>query len=152
MILPGNPGGAMPGPLEGGPYGYVDVTAAGVGRLRTIQTAMPIAGSSAMIQKIASHCWLSIRLDRGPIACSRMKLTSDHEPDAMPVIIADCSRGNAYEPTFSATIWNPPPINVDSEIRAMASRTDVVIVVSPSVSETTVRNRNMPIGRGLLAA
>ena len=48
-----------------------------------------------MIQKIAPHCWLSIRLDRGPIACSRMKLTSYHEPDAMPDIIADCSRGNA---------------------------------------------------------
>ena len=99
---------------------------------------MPTSGISAIIQKIASHCWLSIRLVRGPMAWSRRKFTSDHEPDAMPDIIADCSRGNAYEPTFSATIWNPPPMNVDSEINPIASGTDAVIVVSPSVSEMAV--------------
>ena len=71
-----------------------------------------------------------------PMAFSSTKFTSDHEPDAMPDIIAACSRGNVYEPTFSATIWNPPPMNVDSEISAIAIGTDVVIVVSPSVSDS----------------
>ncbi len=116
-----------------------------------------------MTQKISSHRCVLIKLAPGriftpaivtpaPMALSRMKFTSDHEPDAIPDISADCSRGNAYEPTFSATIWNPPPMNVDSPIRPIAIGTDVVIVTKPSVSETMVSSMNMPIGRGLLAA
>src|SRR5688572_19199009 len=81
-----------------------------------------------------------------------MKLTSDQEPEAMPVIMAACSRGNENDPTFSATIWNPPPMNVDSEINAIAMGTDVVQVVKPSVSETRLKNAKNPIGRRLLAA
>jgi len=33
-----------------------------------------------------------------------MAFTSANDPDAIPDIIAACSRGNAYEPTFNATI------------------------------------------------
>ena len=43
-------------------------------------------------------------------------------------------------------------MKVDSEINAIASVADVVIVTRPSVSETAVSSMNMPTGRGLLAA
>ena len=43
-------------------------------------------------------------------------------------------------------------MKVDSEINPIASVTDVVIVTRPSVSETIVSSKNMPTGRGLLAA
>ena len=70
----------------------------------------------------------------------------------MPDIIAACSRGNANEPTFSATIWKPPPMKVENEISAIATGTDVVHVAAPSVSDATVRSRNRPTGLVLLAA
>src|SRR5688572_11718498 len=87
-----------------------------------------------------------------PIAFSRMKFTSDQEPEAMPVIMADCSRGNANEAAFRATIWKPPPMNVENEMSAMAIVDEVVQVAKPSVSEQTVSSRNRPIGRVLVAA
>src|ERR1043165_2748666 len=100
-------------------------------QLRTYQTAMPIAGRSAISQKIPSQLPPFIQPVHGPMARSSRKLTSDHEPDAMPVIIAACSRGNAYEPTLSATIWKPPPMNVDRPMSVIASGTDAVIVTNP---------------------
>src|SRR5262252_3963398 len=104
-------------------------------RLSTYHAAMPTAGRTAMSQKISSHRLPFIQPVHGPMARSRTKFTSDHEPEAIPVIMADCSRGNAYEPTFSATIWNPPPMNVDRPISAMASGTEEVMVTRPSGSE-----------------
>src|SRR5688572_1015552 len=113
---------------------------------------MPTAGRMAMSQKISSHRWSFIQFDHGPMALSSTKFTSDHDPEAIPDIIAACSRGNAYDPTFSATIWKPPPMNVEKEINAIAAGTEVVHVVIPSVRDAIVSRRNMPIGRGLLAA
>src|SRR5215510_10125229 len=121
-------------------------------RLRTYHVATPNAGRTAMSQKISSHRLAFIHPVHGPTTRSSTKLTSDHEPDAMPVIIAACSRGKAYEPTLSATIWKPPPMKVENPMSVIASGTDVVIVTSPSVRETTVSSRNMPTGRRLFAA
>src|SRR4249919_2578130 len=121
-------------------------------QLRTYHTAMPTAGRTAMSQKISSHWLPFIQPVHGPMARSSRKLTSDHEPEAMPVIMAARSRGKAYDPTLRATIWNPPPMKVDSETSAMVRATDVVAVVKPSVREMTVRSRNIPTGRRLASA
>lgn len=53
---------------------------------------MPTVGRMAITQKISSHRSLFIQSDYGPIARSSTKLTSDHDPKAMPDIIAACSR------------------------------------------------------------
>src|SRR5215471_5628607 len=121
-------------------------------RLRTYQVATPNAGRTAMSQKISSHRLAFIHPVHGPTTRSSTKLTSDHEPDAMPVIIAACSRGKAYEPTLSATIWKPPPMNVDRPMSVIARATDDVDVVNPSVTETIVKSANIPTGRRLFAA
>src|SRR3954453_15349958 len=110
---------------------------------------MPAGGRTEISQKISSQRPPFIQPVHGPMARSRRKLTSDHEPEAMPVIIAARSRGNAYDPTLRGTIWNPPPMNLDSDTSAIVSATDVVAVVKPSVSEMTVRSRNIPTGRRL---
>ena len=43
-------------------------------------------------------------------------------------------------------------MNVENEISAIATGTEVVHVAAPSVSEAAVSSRNSPTGRGLLAA
>src|SRR6187431_1190600 len=105
---------------------------------------MPIAGRTEISQKISSHFPAFIHPSHGPIARSRTKFTSDHDPEAMPDISAACSRGKEYEPTFNATIWKPPPINVDSEINAIAIDASFVHVVAPSVSDSATSRRNIP--------
>ena len=42
---------------------------------------------------------------------------------------------------MSATIWNPPPMNVDNDTSAIASGTDVVHVVKPRVSDISAEER-----------
>src|SRR4030095_10421821 len=81
-----------------------------------------------------------------------MAFRSANDPEAIPDIIAACSRGNAYDPTFNATIWNPPPMNAAHEMISMASMTEFVQVVNPNASANTVSNANSPTGRRLSAA
>src|SRR5687767_8371393 len=83
---------------------------------------------------------------------ARPALTSDHVPEAIPDIVAACSRGNAYEPTFIASIWNMPPMKQAHDIIAMAIGTDSKPAVNPNGSASTVSSANMPTGRLSLVA
>jgi hypothetical protein len=79
-------------------------------------------------------------------------LTSDHAPEAIPDIIAACSRGKLNRPTLSAVIWNPPPMKHAQDMSAIAAGTEANIGATPSASDETVSSPNRPTGRGLVAA
>src|SRR5688500_6473566 len=74
-------------------------------------------------------------------------LASDQAPDAIPDIIAACARGNAYDPTFIASIWNAPPMKQAQDISAIAAGTEASDGVIPKTTAHTVSSTNIPIGR-----
>jgi len=79
-----------------------------------------------MSQKISSQ-WPSVDFHQvhGALRAQQYEFRGDHEPDAMPVIIAARSSGKAYEPTFHAPL-NPAAEERRERNRAMEIATEVV--------------------------
>jgi hypothetical protein len=81
-----------------------------------------------------------------------MAFTSANDPDAIPDIIAACSRGKAYEPTFKAYHLKSAAERTLPRDQEHRDHYRTRPCVKPKANEQTVNKANNPIGRRFSAA